>query len=152
MSKSVRLFRGLPVVDATKPHIVKVEHRDLVGGWTTQPNYCVVHHALQREYHIKREEVHVHSTKVYIISEDKTHWLRYEPSTALKIEIIVHDRGGEFKAGDYRLNVVSKSARLDALRASGQGRSARAKSTATTKRAPLHHVSTRAKANYSIKE
>jgi hypothetical protein len=149
MSTSTKYFRGLPVKDATTSTIVHVNKRDLVGGY--QPNYCVVQHALQREFHVKRDEVFVHSTKVFVLASDKTHWIRYIVSSALRIEIIVHDRGGEMKAGEYRLNKPIKSNTLEALRSYYGAGSGKRKPTGKTPRQQVRS-SDREHASYTFKE
>jgi|SRR5215475_9054979 len=115
-SQSVRLFRGLPVVDATKADIVHVKKSDVVGGYTRLPNYCAVHHALMRDEHKKKDEVYVHNTTIYIMNADHKSWTRYKMSIALRIQIAVHDQGGLMKEGDYKLLPAPKSSRFDITR------------------------------------
>jgi hypothetical protein len=96
---STRLFRGLPVIDATMAMVLHVRRSDLVGGYTMLQNYCVVAHAIKREQH---REAWVHRSMAFVREGD--HWVRYRLTGSLKLEVMVHDRGGEFKAGDYRLS------------------------------------------------
>jgi len=108
MAQSKRLFRGLPVVDATEATTITVTKRDIVNGEAREENYCVVARAFRREQH--REAV-VHTTKVYI--RDGERWLRYPVPERLRIEIIVSDRHGAFAAGEYELRPPKRYERLD---------------------------------------
>lgn len=107
MKSSTRFYRGLPVIDATVPMVVHIKRPDLVGGYTMVQNYCVVAHAVKREF---RREAYVHRSMAYVRERD--HWVRYVLPASLKFEVACHDRGGEFKAGDYRLVPPSPALRF----------------------------------------
>jgi len=102
MSNGKRLLDGLPIVDATRDKIIHISTRDLTGGYTMLPNYCVVAHALGRNENGHQE---AKAQPNVVLVKDGNHWVRYMPEARLRLEIIIHDRGGEFKAGDYYLKV-----------------------------------------------
>lgn len=107
MKRSTRFYRGLPVIDATVPMVIHVKRSDLVNGYTMLQNYCVVAHAVKREF---KRECWVHRSTAYLREDD--HWVRYTLPPSLKFEVACHDRGGEFKAGDYRLKPPPPSIRF----------------------------------------
>jgi len=149
MSQSVRLFQGLPVVDATRGQVVHIIKGDLTGGYTRTADRCAIHRALCREQHKKRDDVYVHTTKVYIKEPKGRHWVRYQASIGLRMQIAVHDQGGLMKEGDYTLNIPSKSNTLEGARNHNAKRKTR--KTARVKRV-FHPISERERPHYVGKE
>jgi len=117
MTESIRKVKGLPVFDATKSRWIHVTKRDLENGYTMLPNYCVVAHALGRQENGKREAIAQPSV---VLIKDRNHWERYMTSSRLRIEIIIHDRGGEFMEGEYKLLAPIKSRMLESVRNSNK--------------------------------
>src|SRR3954465_15080092 len=112
MAKSTRLFRGLPVVDATRPMILTLKQRDASKGFGQMATACAVVRAIKRQEHV---EGVVHLSKIFIRRND--HWERYNVPPSLRTEIVVMDRGGDVMGGDFRLTPPSPSMRFGAARA-----------------------------------
>lgn len=96
MSK-VTSLDGCPIVDATKPIIVKITKRDIAKAKRRAPDCCVAAQALIRSF----GKAKVHLTRTYVKKGNK--WLRFQTSIHLKHEIIAYDRGGQFATGEYAL-------------------------------------------------
>lgn len=140
MAQSKRLFRGLPVVDATHATSITLTKRDIMKGDAREASYCAVAHAFKREQ--KREAV-VHTSMVYI--REGGRWLRYPVPERLRIEIIVFDRFGNLAEGEYELRPPKRYQRLDYKPPS------KAKPTAKRRR---HHTTegVRGKPHYGTEE
>jgi len=97
-------INGKPVVNATKPVIIKITPRDISTGDNKNPSSCA---AAKAAKHSIEEciSARVHIGRVYIEQDRK--WVRYNTSDALRTEIVAFDRGGAFNPGEYSLRPIS---------------------------------------------
>ncbi len=107
--RRVKMFEGLPVVDASADVCVSVTPADIRNASTKQPGKCAAAVAGSRE--LKRE-VKVFLSRMYVKDEAKKRWVRFiTPGNAAR-EIISFDRGSAFEPGDYTFKAPSPCQRL----------------------------------------
>ena len=102
-------FDSLPVIDATEPMVVEVETCDIESATPRDPGNCVAARAIRRQVHCG--EAHVFRSRVYVLSINGTHWLRYQAPAALRDEEIAFDRGGRFEPQIITFPVLKPSSR-----------------------------------------
>jgi len=99
---------GKRVVDAKKPLILEVTGDDIKHSNPLDPAGCAAAVAVMRQEGVAK--AYVHLSKVYI--ERRTHWERFDNPRALRQEVVVFDRKGEFAPDEFKLNPPSPSQKL----------------------------------------
>jgi len=119
----VKEIDGIPVIDAKRPFTLTVTKRDCANADPKEPSSCALARACRRELHVA--EARVHLSRIYLRMRDGKHWRRYSTPKELRMEIVVFDRGGDFRPGVYRIPIVKPSARLGADKRKRQDNRAR---------------------------
>jgi len=99
---------GKHVVDAKKPLMLEVTADDIRHSNPLDPAGCAAAVAVMRQEGVAK--AYVHLSKVYI--ERRTHWERFDNPRALRQEVVVFDRKGEFAPDEFKLNPPSPSQKL----------------------------------------
>src|SRR5882672_9324381 len=98
-------INGKRVVDAKKPLMLEVTGDDIRHANPKDPAGCAAAVAAMRQEGVAH--AYVHLSKVYI--ERPTQWVRYENPRALRQEVVVFDRKGEFEPNEFKLKVPPPS-------------------------------------------
>ena len=93
-------IEGKRVVDAKKPLMLEVTGDDIKHSNPLDPGGCAAAVAAMRLPGVTK--AYVHLSKVYI--ERRTHWERFDNPRALRQEVVVFDRKGEFAPDEFKLN------------------------------------------------
>jgi hypothetical protein len=126
-------INGFPVVNATKPIVLKITPRDVAAGKTKDRNACAAAKACLREI-AGCTDVRVHLSRTYVKVGNK--WHRYATTRAIRQEIIAFDRGGNFEPGEYMLGQGYQATGKQTGSRTSQTRSKRLHK----RRASPHHV------------
>lgn len=127
---ALKAIDGLPILDAKKPLVLKINENDINKADRKEPADCAVARACRRDLHVK--EVRVHLGRVYL-RQNAGNWLRYMTPRALRSEIIAFDRGGAFAPGEFTLSAPSpakktgkaQGSKTNKTRRGGKGKSRR---------------------------
>jgi hypothetical protein len=107
----IKAIDGLPVEDAKRPILLKITKGDCKKADRKEPSTCAVAQAFYRQ--TNAQEVRIHLARAYVkTTPDK--WVRYIVEKAMRLELVVFDRGGTFAPGEYRLSAPQPSKRIGA--------------------------------------
>jgi len=106
-------INGKRVVDAKKSLILEVTGDDIKHSNPLDPAGCAAAVAVMRQEGVAH--AYVHLSKVYI--EQPRYWIRYESPRALRQEVVVFDRKGEFEPNEFKLNAPPPSQTREARQA-----------------------------------
>lgn len=98
-------INGLPVVNAKKAIILKVNTADIKSAKTKDPSGCAAAVACRRQ--LGATEARVHLGRTYVRYNGR--WERYITSSPLRDEVVAFDRGGRFEPGEYYLLRIQPS-------------------------------------------
>lgn len=107
--KRVRMFEGLPVVDAAQDVSVTVTQADVKNSKKKNPSECAAALAGLRKFHMP---VKVFLSRMYV--KDKNKWVRFITPNTISREIISFDRASAFEPGEYTFKAPTESAKLGA--------------------------------------
>lgn len=125
-----RMYKGLPLIDATKDLEICVTKRDVSISRKNDPASCAAANAIKRE--TKAVEAEVHISRTYIKQGNK--WIRFITPQSISREITSFDRLAIFEPGTYNLKAPSVAMLL------GQGRKSKRGPHTTSKPKPYHHT------------
>lgn len=109
MKKKIRLYKGLPLVDATKDLDICVTKLDVSKSRKNDPSNCAAANATKR---ILKTEVEVHISRVYVKDNKKRQWVRFLTPHSVSREITSFDRGASFEPGNYTIKAPSHAQKL----------------------------------------
>lgn len=127
------MFNGLPRVDAKKPIVLTILAKDVKAGIRKDPWGCAAAVACKRQFHA--ESAAVGKSAIHILSDDGTHYIRYNMPPSLKKEAHGFDVGGAFSGGQFQLSPFPKSKKLGIH----QGTKTRPKKPTGNKRPSVRH-------------
>lgn len=104
--------------DAVRGVKFNITSRDVRRAKAKDPENCAAALALKRRFGADRVEVH--ASRIYV--EVGRRRLRFATPQALKVETVVLDRGGKFEPGEYKLGLVPRSQKTEAMRRRNQAR------------------------------
>lgn len=102
---------GLEVRNLEKSIALHISPADCKVGKSQKPNACAAALALARQVP-GCTEARVHINRVFLKINNK-YWLRGKAPAALRSEIVAFDRGGRFEPGEYHVNPISPSEKLE---------------------------------------
>lgn len=105
--RRVRMFEGLPVVDAAQDVTVTITAADVKNSKKKNPGACAAAVAGERRFH---KPVKVFLSRMYVKDKDK--WVRFVTPDNIAREIISFDRAQMFEPGDYKFKAPSPGQRL----------------------------------------
>ena len=105
--KRVRMFEGLPVVDAAQDVTITVTKKDVQNSKRKNPGECAAALAGSRRFHMP---VKVFLSRMYV--KDKNQWVRFITPGNVAREIVSFDRSSAFEPGEYEFKAPSKQQRL----------------------------------------
>lgn len=106
-TKKIRMFDGLPVIDADEDIILNVTKQDILNSKKKDPNNCAAAKAGKREFH---RDVKVFLSRMYV--KEGKHWIKYLTPTNAAREITSFDRGSNFEPGEYIFKAATPGQRL----------------------------------------
>lgn len=130
--KDARMYKGLPLVDATRDMELRVTKNDVKFAKKNDPRNCAAAVCISR---IMKTEAEVHISRTYIKADNK--WIRFITPPAIGREITSFDRSAIFESGDYTLKAPPQSQKLGYGR--GKGGHVR---TETGKKHRVNHMTT----------
>lgn len=130
--RPLRLYEGLPVVDANEDQKLSVTKADVTGSSKKSPANCAAARTLSRELHT---EARVFITRTYIKDKKAKRWVRYLTPNSIGREIVSFDRGSQFETGEYIIKAPSVGQRLGHYR----GKSTEL-NTGAKRNKPLHRT------------
>jgi len=98
---------GMPVRDAKKGITITITAQDIAKGVPKSESSCAAAVAIIRQESCTMARVHL--SRIYI--KRNGHWDMYNTPGALRNELIVNDRNGEFQPGEYSLKPIPKAQR-----------------------------------------
>ena len=131
--RKVRMYKGLPLIDATKDMEICVTKHDVSISRKNDPMNCAAANAIKRT---TRTEAEVHISRTYLLDKAKKRWIRFITPESVSREITSFDRSAIFEPGDYVLKVPGPTQRLDYPRKSHTG----PKDNHKTKKTVVHHT------------
>ena len=105
-TKRVSMYKGLPLVDATKDLEICVTKNDVSESKKNDPSNCAAANAIKRILHT---DVEVHISRVYVKNENKNCWIRFLTPNSISREVTSFDRGASFEPGTYVIKAPSTS-------------------------------------------
>ena len=105
--RKIRLFEGLPVIDADKNMHLSISASDVKHAKKNDPANCAAAIACKKKLN---KEVRVFLTRTYV--KEKKNWVRFITPEAISREIVAFDRGSAFEPGEYKMNAPYMSAKL----------------------------------------
>jgi hypothetical protein len=126
--RRIRMFEGLPVVDAAQNVDITITAADVRNSKKKNPGACAAAVATERKFH---RPVKVFLSRMYV--KDKNQWVRFITPGNIAREIISFDRGSEFEPGEYHFRAPTVGQRL------GSHGSSQSKGTHKTRK-PQHVV------------
>lgn len=111
--KRVKLYKGLPLVDAIKDLEICVTKHDISTARKNDPNHCAAANAITRELKVEAE---VHISRTYIKDNERKVWVRYLTPNSVGREITSFDRSSIFDSGNYNLKAPSPGQKLGYVR------------------------------------
>ena len=115
--KKIRMYKGLPLVDADEDMGICVTKMDVSTARKQDPANCAAANAIRREY--KTTDVEVHLTRTYMLDTKKKQWVRFMTPENVSREIIAFDRAASFEPGNYVLKAPTPSERLGQRKVTG---------------------------------
>lgn len=107
--KNARMYKGLPLIDATSDMEICVTKSDVSKSRKNDPLNCAAANAIKRIMHTDAE---VHISRTYVKDGDKR-YIRFLTPSSISREITSFDRSSIFEPGTYNLKAPNASARLD---------------------------------------
>jgi len=108
LAKTTRKLAGLPLRDATIDLVINVTPKDVRAQGKKSNTECAAAVAICRQQ--KVAEARVYLSRTYVKKE--RWWDRYVTPAALRTELVVFDRTGQFDVGEYRLMAPSEAQQL----------------------------------------
>jgi len=117
--------------DATRDLVLVITSNDIADAKPAEIDACPAAKALCRQEHFR--QARVYRTRTYVQRKDGS-WLRFITPDDLYTEIIVFDRGGRMKGGEFKLAAPKGGQRL------GQHRKPTGRKTRTGRKLSPHIV------------
>lgn len=110
--RKILTYKNLPVIDAAEDLIFTATEIDKIKGVPGDPSHCVLACALMRE--LGAPEAEVGKSRTLIMSKDRSHWIRYRTSLAMRQQFIAGDQMDNkyFQLADYTLKAFVGVKRL----------------------------------------
>jgi hypothetical protein len=99
-----RLYKGQKVTNSGRRLRIEVTAKDIDNGEPLEPDNCAAAQSIMRL--TGANDVAVHRGVVLIQQKEGGSYQKFMTSSALRLETIVFDRGGQFIAGEYDLKPV----------------------------------------------
>ena len=107
------MYKGLPLIDATKDLKIKVTKPDVKAARKNDPSNCAAAIATKRQL---KAEVEVHISRTYVKDNKNKVWIRFLTPESVSREITSFDRSSIFELGNYILKAPHAGQKLGIYR------------------------------------